>query len=327
MMRAAESWKTGVVLSTLLIVAMTAATEYSGCHEFFFPELLAMAMGCFWMAKRPWRTTRGWLFLSLVAGGILGWALSLLPGPGTLEKILIGYALCGVWLAWRRINVTPMFSACLLPLLLGRTGWIYPVAIAVEMAVLCAAEWLLERWHLRPEIPFQPLEGSFGERLWRWLKLTAFLCVLLLLARRIGSYLAIPPLIVGFSVFADLYRPARKHYFAGVGVCAAAALLGCAGRYCQMESTVAFPLLTAAMVILFAWLCRKAAYFLPPSAAIMLLAFLIPAEAIAEYLWQVPVGAALFLGAGRLFSLREERQIQTAAASVAVPENKSLLQK
>lgn len=307
-MKAGKYWKTGVGISVLLIAAMTGAARYFGRHELFFPELLAMAMGCFWMEKRPWRTSRPLLFLSLTLGGCLGYGLTFVPGLGVSEKMLIGYALCGVWLAFRRINVTPMLSACLLPLLLEGATWLYPVAIASQMALLCGLEWLLERRGLRPRVPFDPLEGDFPELLWRWGKLTALLCILLWTAHWAGRFAAIPPLIVAYSAFADLYRPARKHYWLGVGFCAFAAPTGVLGCRYGMAAGIPEPLTVALLTVLLAVSCRRLEYFLPPCGALLLLPFLLPEAALGQYLWQAPVGAVLFLGAGRLFSLREERR-------------------
>ncbi|MDD4817513.1 MAG: hypothetical protein PHI85_06050 [Victivallaceae bacterium] len=307
MMRAAKSWPLGVMAAMLLIAAMTAAAERFGRHELFFPELLAMAMGCLWMEARPWRTNRVLMVLSLVAGGWLGYALSLTTWPGTAGKIIIGYAICGVWLAGFRINVTPMLSACLLPLLIGGATWLYPLAITVEMTALAGCEQLFERYGLRRKTGFIPVEGSFCLRLCRWGLLTAMLALLLYPARLIGGFAAAPPLIVGFSAFADLDRPARRHLPLGIFFCAAAAALGVGGRRLGLYFDLPAPLTVALLTAALALLCRGASYFLPPCAAAMLLAFLIPESGLTVYLWQLPSGAALLLGGGRLFSLIEEK--------------------
>ncbi len=306
-MKTAKSWLAGTVAAMVLMAAMAAAAEISGRHEFYFPELLAMAMGCLWMDSRPWRAGRKMMVLSLVAGGVVGYMLSLSPWPGTAGKILIGFAVCGVWLAGFGINVTPMLSACLLPLLIGGATWLYPAAIAVEMATLTAIERWFELRGLRKPKKFIPVEGSLRLRLFRWGMLTALLALVLYPARLIGGYAAVPPLIVGFCVFADLNRPARRHLPLGILFCAAAAILGVAGRRIGLMYGIPVAAAVAMLTLIFSLLSRVTSYFLPPCAAAMLLTFLIPEESLGAYLWQLPAGAVLLFGSGRLFSWIEEK--------------------
>ena len=295
-----------IAIAVLLIGTMSISSTTLHRHELFFPELLTMVLGCGVMARRPWRCSRAILFTSLTSGGIIGFMLSQLPLGGITEKMVLGYALCALFLAFARSNVTPMFSACLLPIMLGNCSWFYPAAIAAEMLLLVAAEWLLEHTNCRECVKFEPLPGPLSQRLWRWSKITAFLVILLYLARLIGNCAAVPPLIVGYSVFADHYRMARKHFFLGVAFMSGAALLGVAARYTALNFNLpeVIPQLSAALLLIL--VCRKFAYILPPTGAVLLLIFLLPPEAMMDYVWQIPLGSVLFLGAGRLFSRMEE---------------------
>ncbi|MEG2076196.1 MAG: hypothetical protein RRY34_06805, partial [Victivallaceae bacterium] len=287
-----------IFVALLLIGGMSLCSMFFQRHEFFFPELLAMILGCTVMARRPWRCSRTIMFISLTLGGVAGFILAGVPWGGIIEKMVLGYALCALFLTFTRSNVTPMLSACLLPILLQNSSWLYPAAIAVEMLLLILAEWMLEKTHCREQVKFEPLPGSFAQRLWRWGKLTAFLIILLYLGKLIGRYAALPPLIVGYSVFADHYRMARKHFFLGVAFMSGAALLGVAARYAALNFALSEVLLQLSAVVILICSCRKCAYILPPCGAALLLIFLLPPAAMADYAWQIPLGSVLFLGAG-----------------------------
>ena len=85
-----------------------------------------------------------------------------------------------------------------------------------------------------------------------------------------------------------------------------AALLGVAARYTALNFNLpeVIPQLSAALLLIL--VCRKFTYILPPTGAVLLLIFLLPPEAMMDYVWQIPLGSVLFLGAGRLFSRMEE---------------------
>lgn len=148
-----------VTLSILTVIGMVLLSHFTHFHEFFFPELLALLIGCLWMGKRPWHTSRLLLFLSLSVGSWMGYGLINLPEISLIWRMMPGYLFCGLWLSFWKINITPMLAACLLPQLLGEATWRYPVAITSFMLIICGLESLTERWENRPKPAFIPLEN------------------------------------------------------------------------------------------------------------------------------------------------------------------------
>lgn len=305
----------GLAAALALTGSMYALARVSGCREFFFPELLALTIGCFWMGAKPWRVSRAGMLASLAVGGTAGVLLSWLPGMALPVKMLLGYAVCGVWLCGCASNFTPMYSACLLPLLLGEVSWFYPAVIVAEASVLCGLDRFREA-RTGAVAPPPPPDGTLGTRLFRLGERLLMLACLLSAVSGIGGYAAAPPLIVAFSVFADLRRPARRRLVSGVLACVFAAVLGVAGREFSLRAGVPDWAVLFAVVAIFRAFCFRVGYFLPPAGAILLLAFLIPENGLSAYLWTVPAGAVAFLSGGRLISLVGENVGRTGSVPV-----------
>ena len=298
----------GVAAAVSIVSAMTLVADLCGRHEIFFPEILALAMGCFVMARRPWNVTPARLFLTMTIGAWLGWGLLQVEPIPLAARMVLGFFLCGGWLHLAGTNMVPMLSACLLPLMLGRAGLLYPISISVLTLLLLLVERRLLLRGVGEDRPYEKPSRDWRRFLVRWSLLTLLLAVLLIPAVLAGGFWAVPPLVVGFTAFADQKRPARRQFLRGVAVFAIAALLGAAGAWTASTwPVVPRWAVTGALSCVFLCLCRGMGYFLPPSGAVLLLAFLMPRERLWLYACQVPAGALVFLAAGRLFSRAEER--------------------
>ena len=290
------------------IAGMTAAADFFGYHEIFFPEILALAMGCFVMPKRPWNVTPMRLFLSMTIGAWLGWGLLQAVAIPTSVRMLFGFFLCGLWLSLAGTNMVPMLSACLLPLMLKRASIVYPISISTLTFVLLLLEGWLVKAGVREAQSYVRPTCDWRRFLVRWSLLTSLLALLLVPAITAGGFWGVPPLVVGFTAFADQKRPLRRRFLQGVTVFVIAALVGAGGAWFSAEwSLVPRCIVTGCLAGVFLLFCKSLDYFMPPSGAVLMLPFLLPAESLGQYALQVPIGAVCFLGAGRFFSWAEER--------------------
>ncbi|MCR5414060.1 MAG: hypothetical protein K6F50_04955 [Kiritimatiellae bacterium] len=297
-MRSAEPYALPAIATAAIACVMTVAWHLSGCHEVMFPEVAAIAMGCLWMERRPWRTDAPRLWLSLVAGALLGYGLVHVPWP-TEAKLVLAYAAVLVWLSAWRINAAPMISAALLPLFLGRGAtWLYPVSVALWVGLVLLVERAFVSAGLRERVAFGPIVEPFRKEALRISILVAVFAALLLLCRRFAPFAAVPPLVVAYTAFSDVRRPVRLQWRLGFWFFTVAAVLG---AFIAAQPDGLQAALMPLAVLIFAWLSRFGAYFLPPAAAALLLAPL--AGNTSSYIWQVPMGALVFLSAGRLVSL------------------------
>ncbi len=297
-MESAEPYALPAIATAAIACFMMVAWHLSGCHEAMFPEVAAIAMGCLWMERCPWRTDAPRLWLSLVAGALLGYGLANVAWPME-AKLVLAYAAVLVWLSAWRINAAPMISAALLPLFLGRGAtWLYPVSVAFWVGLVLLVACALASARLRARVQFEPIAEPFRKEVLRISILVAVFAALLLLCRRFAPFAAVPPLVVAYTAFSDVRRPVRLQWRLGFWFFTVAAVLG-AFIAAQPDGLQAALLPLA--VLIFAWLSRFGEYFLPPAAAALLLAPL--AGNPSSYIWQVPVGAIVFLTAGRLLSL------------------------
>ena len=297
----------GIVSAVIFIAGMTLAADLIGCHEIFFPEILALAMGCFVMPRRPWNVTPVRLFLTMTVGAWLGWGLLQAEVVPTSVLMLFGFFLCGLWLFSAGTNMVPMLSACLLPLMLRRASIVYPISISTLTFLLLFLEHVLVKSGLRDQQPYERPAFDWRRVLIRWSLLTLLLSFLLVPAINLGGFWGVPPLVVGFTAFADQKRPLRRRFFQGITVFIVAALLGAGGAWLSSQlPVVPRCIVTGCLTGIFLLFCRSISYFMPPSGAVLMLPFLLPPESLYLYAFQVPIGAICFLTAGRFFSWGEE---------------------
>jgi len=158
-------------------------------------------------------------------------------------------------------------------------------------------EWALVATGRRDSVAFKPIDDPLHVQVLRLSVLVLVYAGLLLLCLRFAHLAAVPPLVVAYTAFADVRRPVRLHWRFGVASFVAAAGLGSLVALAPPMMQVA---LLPIAVVLFAGLSYLAGYFLPPAAAALLLAPLVGQPS--AYAWQVPLGAIVFLSAGRAIS-------------------------
>ncbi len=295
-MEASRGYALSVAVTAAIVGLMTLAWRLTGLHEVMFPEVAAIAMGCLLMKRRPWKTDSLRLWVSLVAGSLLGLGLVHVPGS-VWARLVAAYVCVLVWLAVWRINVVPMLSAALLPLFLGRgASWIYPLSVAGWVGLVLAAEKALVAAGWRERVVFEPIVEPIWKEVLRISVLSVVFAALMYVCRLYAPFAAVPPLAVAYTAFADVRRPVRLHWRLGFLFFTMAAVLGTLVALLPSEL---HPLLLALAIALFAWMSRLAYYFIPPAAACLLL---VPLSGDGSCIWQVPLGALVFLSAGRLLS-------------------------
>ena len=134
-------------------------------HEIVFPEVAALAVGFWLIPKRVWWVTRGQALAIMVLASFLGTLLALYSPLPALANIAVGFSLVYLLLALARSTFYPAVSACLLPLVLGVGGWVYPIAVACLVGLILSLQWLFEQLRLRPRIPLHNPVPPLGKRL------------------------------------------------------------------------------------------------------------------------------------------------------------------
>ena len=279
----------------LTAAVMVGAAEILGEKEIIFPEAGAIALGALAAPRLAWRTDKRSVFFLIGICACAGVLIVLyLPLP-LAWQLIAAYLFGQAVLLASRTTFAPLISAAVLPVLLQTRSPVYLAAALALTALVLLLRSALEGLGLRPRERFVPLSPSDADwaDLWPRTLVAALLCLL-----AVGSgwlYLVCPPLLVAFTEFTRagnraMRTPARSATFLALSAaCGAVAR----GVFCLLFGLpLALAAAAACAVVLALAACMK--LFLPPAAALALLAMLVPAEALTAYALQAAAGAALY---------------------------------
>ena len=266
---------------------MTALVRATGVGFLLFPELGALASVVFADPGGRWARAPLLLAVTPVVTALLGVLITRLLPYGPLAVVL-DLATCLLVIRALRSPIVPAISAGILPLALGITSWMYPLAILAGTGGL--ALLVVLRASLAPAIPTAPTPtapiptpappaASPRPGPWRlpWLwPLAVFLAGALVLVQLLGSHLVLYPplLVIAWDMLADrdhcpwLGRPLAVLVVTGGAAAAGLALV-------QVLGVV--PLASFLAMLATALLLRLSQLRCPPAFGLALLPFVIPA--------------------------------------------------
>lgn len=298
------------VSSVVLMVLMTLAADLLAQPEVYFPEVGALCVGLWVMDKRVWTVRRWQIPVLFTLAAAVGVGLASLPFYLPL-KLLAAFLFVAVLMMLMRVSMLPALSACMLPVLMGTSSWVYPVAVSVLTSVLAVGQSAMERWGWRTPLPAGSVLSrppSPWPQLLRWLLFSAILLPFAVLLQSLSHVPAlafcrlamVPPLVVtlvefGSSASGFRRRPVRTWLLivlcAAMGTCCEG-LLHLGAGLPQAAAVGADALL---VLLFFAWRRR----FFAPAMALSLVPMMVAAHfgptAVAVYPLYVAVGAAYFI--------------------------------
>ena len=286
--------------AVLLVTAMTAAAELSGEKEILFPEIAAIAAGAFAAPKFAWNVSFPRMLLMLSAGAVLGTLTVLLPAPYAVQ-VCLAFLAASVMLLVSRTTFAPMISAVVLPVMLQTKSPVYPVSAVILSAAVIAVRLLLQacgvlqkpEYHPEPK----PSQRAAADLIVRWL-LGSLVIVFAILTKH--NLICAPPLLVAFTEFWKPGSAGQKKPFAVSIMIAFCAVLGAGMRELALFFGVyQFPAAGIAMTLVLL-LMRRTGLYIPPAAALAVLAFLIPERAVLLYPVLVFAGALFMTGIASL---------------------------
>ena len=288
-------------LAVLTVMVMTAAAELSGEKEILFPEIAAIAAGALIAPKFAWKTSKLRLFVLICIGAVTGLLISMFV-PLTLgAKLCIAFLVASLLFQFSGTTFAPVISSVVLPVMLGTNSAIYPIAAAVLTFLILMERLLIEKLGIAEKSEFSP-EPMPDKN-----------AIILLAARWLIGSIAIfpavgtgfkfavaPPLLVAFTEFCRKDSAVRKR-----PVSITLLIVGCAlvGAVCRLVFTLlGWKMFIAAGVtmLIVCIIMNSVKLFVPPAAALSVLAFLIPEEAVVTYPLQIAAGTLFFVLAGRI---------------------------
>ncbi|MDO4850995.1 MAG: hypothetical protein Q4A93_03955 [Actinomycetota bacterium] len=317
----------------VFITLMTLIAELLGDAEIIFPETLAILTGMWVVERPPWHVSKLWLVILLTASALLGYFLVAHIDCPIYVKYMTGFVFCTVVLYSVRCTVWPMFSACILPILLGTDSIIYPIAVFLLMTGVALGMWGLEELGLHGKSRFRPSERPNKQGWLLWLGRVVLFGVIAAPAMYFGQYyLVVPPLIVAYVGFSQRGNPLHDHWLKTIILFAIVALLGTCCRF-LLNLTLGLPLtlVTAVSACMLFVLFELFKIHLPPIGAAALLPCVINTATIWLYPLELAAGAVVLIGGAHLVfrwlpdHLDAKRALEESAERVAEAPAKQLL--
>lgn len=299
------------ILTLALVAMMVGLAESLGEKEIIFPEITAMAIGAWVAPQQIWRTNRLRIVLLIAIFAVLGVLLvRYLPLPFYLQ-VLVAFVIVSVGFLLSGTTFAPVISAMVLPVLLGTTSWVYPLAATVMALIIVIVQWVLERMGLYPHYDFSPLPAP-GKQKWLALgKRIVIVAALAALALGVDLKFCIaPPLLVAFTELSAPHSTARQRPLLVVLLITGCAVVGALSRFC-LSVWLGWPLAVSAVLAtaLMLWAKRSLQMYLPPAGAIGILAMLIPQTELWLYPLEILLGSSLLVICALVF-FRDKKQRQ-----------------
>lgn len=298
-------------LTVLTVMLMTAAAEFSGEKEILFPEIAAIAAGALIAPKFAWKTSKLRLFVLICIGSVLGLLISMFVPLALSVKLCIAFLAASLLFQFSGTTFAPVISSVVLPVMLGTNSVIYPIAAAVLTFLILMERMLTEKLEIAEKSEFSPEpmpdKNALVRLAARWL--IGSIAIVLAVGTGFGFAVA-PPLLVAFTEFCRKNSAVRKKPVAITLLIAGCALVGAVCR--SVFTLLGWKMFAAAGVtmLIVCIIMKSAKLFVPPAAALSVLAFLIPEEAVITYPLQIAAGTVIFVLVGRIFGKMKSEQVQ-----------------
>lgn len=293
-----------ISMAVLIVTLMTAAACLLENKEIIFPEIAAIAIGGLIAPKMVWNTNKRRILFFITLCAVLGVGIvRYVPLPVWLQMVIAFFISQMVFL-YSGTTFAPMISAIVLPVMLQTDTVIYIISAIVLTTLILVCRLLLEQTDMTEHTIYQktdrPQKKDYQAMLYRMLIAAIVIFAAVNLDAR---FVVAPPLLVAFTEFSKPSCGARKRALTAVLLTGASALIGAVFRYLLCMRLMMLPLYIAAALTILAviLLMQKISMFIPPAAAVSILAMLIPEKAVPWFPVQITLGAAIAMGTALIF--------------------------
>lgn len=286
-----ERYLFGIIMAFVMVFV----AEISHESEIIFPEICALTIGAWVSEQQPWMTNKRRIFILMSLAALFGVLVVKFCSFALIFQVCLCFAFTGFILTLFKTNFVPIISACILPVYLRTSSWVYPISVSFMALIIIIAQWLMEKYHFRPVNNFVPCEFNIKTQVIKWSKLLMVFGLLALIPFKTHQiYFLAPPLIVMFTELSNPQSPARAKPFYIIGLMTFASFVGCALRLLLNEflSLPLFVCTAFACIILFIALDKLKIYF-PPAGAILLIPMILDKSLLIKFPLEVFVGAAI----------------------------------
>ncbi len=298
-----------LIFAAAILLVMAGAAEILQEKEVIFPEIAAIALGYLIAPRQPWRVNSVRMFLTITGCAVCGFLIVLYVPAPLLIQIVLAFAVSQVFFLFGGTSMAPMISAAVLPVILQTHSIVYPISASSLTLGVIILHKILVKLGKRIPAPFTPVPLPGRPQLIAAVK--RIVTVLLLAWVAIDArliFMAAPPVLVAFTEFSNPKSPARKRPLAVCLLIFSCSLYGSVFRLLIMD-VLGLPLVLCVLCVIAAsFLTIKiSALWIPPAAAMGILAMIIPEAQVVTFPLQVFCGAAVLMGVATAFFTEKRR--------------------
>lgn len=281
------------IFGIVMAISMVLLAELSGEKEIIFPEICALTIGAWVAEQQPWAVNKRRIFFLMSAAALFGVLIVRYCPLPLILQVCICFGFTGVILTACKTNFVPIISACILPVYLKTSSFVYPVAVMVMSLIIILAQWIMEKHHLRPVNNFKPCNFVLKNQIIKWSKLLVVFGLIALIPFKAHQiYFLAPPLIVMFTELSNPNSPARKKPAYIAGLMTFSAFVGSMVRlFFNVYLDLPLSLCTAlACCVLFVVLNKVRINF-PPAGAVLLIPMILDQHLLIRFPVEVLIGS------------------------------------
>ncbi len=291
-------------MAMIIVMLMIQAAYLLDNKEIIFPEIAAIAIGGLIAPKMVWNTNKRRILFFITLCAVFGIGIvRYVPLPLWMQ-MTIAFFISQILFIYSGTTFAPMISAIVLPVMLQTDTVIYILSAILLTTLILVCRLVLEKADLTGQTVYQKTEAPQKKDYQDVLKRLLIAAVVIFAAVSFDvKFVVAPPLLVAFTEFSKPSCGARKRAFTAVLLTGASALIGAVFRYLLCIRFLELPLSFAAALTILAviLLMKKVAMFIPPAAAVSILAMLIPAPAVPWFPLQITLGATVAMAAALVF--------------------------
>lgn len=283
------------LFGVLMALSMVWLAELSGEKEIIFPEICALTIGAWICEQQPWAVNKRRIFLLMSAAALFGVLVVRYCHFALIWQVCLCFGFTGFILTASKTNFVPIISACILPVYLRTTSFIYPAAVMIMALIIIFAQWVMEKNHLRPVNKFVPCNFDLKKQLGKWSKLLIVFALIAVIPFKTHQiYFLAPPLIVMFTELSNPKSPARKKPAYIAGLMTFSSFVGSSFRllfnvYLNLPLSICTAL--ACCVLFFA--LNKVRINFPPAGAVLLIPMILDKHLLFRFPLEVFVGSVM----------------------------------
>ncbi len=273
------------VITCLSMTFMIFLAEFTGEKEIIFPEIAALAMGSILAPKFAWKVNKTSMIFYIFICAVFGTLISCFLQLPLWLKLFFAYFVGQTVFLFSKTTLAPMISAIVLPVMIGTTGAFYPfIAFALTFFTVIV-RLLLEKFDLKQKETFDKNIIGKNDILRAILRQISVLPVLYFAVKYNVKFLAAPPLLVAFTELSGKNIP-FKQCFKIIFFITLCAFFGAVFRIVFLKAQIpVFHLTFAAILtsVFTVFTANKMKMYLPPAAAMSMLAMLVDEKTVIIY--------------------------------------------